>query len=161
VFVGTALSEPAWREDGRRILDFALADQATLRYRVSDCGNQADCDRAVGHLVQLVHRDFGWSLQRDEAELPPTPPRVLSRTPPRYPPLAMARRHQGQVLLQVEIGQDGRPGEVRVARSSGYQELDQAAVAAARQWRFRPASRNGRPVATRARVPVNFVLDRS
>jgi protein TonB len=53
---------------------------------------------------------------------------------------------QGVVVLRVMIETDGRAAQVVVARSSGSARLDQAAIAAIRQWRFIPAQQGGQPV---------------
>lgn len=59
--------------------------------------------------------------------------------PPRYPPMAKALRIQGQVILQVTVGQDGRVLHVRAR--SGAPLLVEAAAAAVRHWRYGPSSR--------------------
>jgi len=47
---------------------------------------------------------------------------------------------------------------VTVEESSGVASLDDAAAAAVRRWRFRPARRNGTPVRATVQVPVRFAL---
>jgi protein TonB len=83
---------------------------------------------------------------------------IISRPAPRYPADAIRQRHQGTVMLLLTIGPDGRPRQVTVDQSSGYAELDQAAIESARQWRFR-AVKSGGGTATHARIPVHFHLD--
>ncbi|PAU86214.1 energy transducer TonB [Pseudomonas sp. WN033] len=77
---------------------------------------------------------------------------------PAYPALARRRGWQGEVWLEIEVGPEGRSAEPVLLRSSGFELLDKAALEVARQWRFVPEQRNGRPVATRVRVPVQFAL---
>lgn len=77
---------------------------------------------------------------------------------PVYPDVARRRGRQGRVVLRVEVRPDGAAGAVSIDRSSGDVRLDEAALAAVRQWRFRPALRNGVPVVARVRVPVRFRL---
>ena len=84
----------------------------------------------------------------------------LHNPPPVYPRRARRRHHQGLVLVEVQVGPDGRPLGVKLARSSGHKELDRAALAAVRGWRFRPARRNGKAVAARVEVPLRFRLKR-
>jgi len=50
---------------------------------------------------------------------------------------------------------------VKVDKSSGFRELDQAAVQAAQRWRFNPAKRGGQVVEGYARVPVTFNLSQT
>ncbi|MDR1997319.1 MAG: energy transducer TonB [Candidatus Margulisbacteria bacterium] len=74
--------------------------------------------------------------------------------PPRYPPLALLRRWQGESVLLLNINRDGVVEEVSLTASSGHRTLDEAALSAARRWRFR-----GLPEAVQVRFPVRFVLD--
>lgn len=83
-------------------------------------------------------------------------PEVLSRVPPVYPAKAKRDRLQGRVQLKVLVDEKGRASEVRVVRS--VPDLDNAAVAAVAQWTFRPAMKDGRPVAAWVVVPVEFRL---
>ena len=48
-------------------------------------------------------------------------------------------------MLLVLVGVDGSPKQVKVEQSSGYHELDRAAVQAAKRWKFNPGTRNGVP----------------
>lgn len=79
---------------------------------------------------------------------------------PSYPKSSRRRGEEGKVILRVEVLPDGRAGTVTVGRSSGFGRLDEAASDAVRRWRFHPAQRQGRPVATVVRVPVRFALNR-
>ncbi len=74
------------------------------------------------------------------------------RSPPRYPP----GTHAGRLLLQIDVAADGTATDVRIERGSGHADLDEAAVEAARRWRFPPARKDGKPVAGTVRVPVLF-----
>jgi len=56
------------------------------------------------------------------------------------------------------IAENGTPGEVQLAESSGSASLDEAALAALRRWRFQPALRDGQPVLAWVTVPVIFSL---
>ena len=60
------------------------------------------------------------------------------------------------MLLRVNVGADGRPGEIDFARRSGSRDLDRAAQDAVAGWRFTPAMQNGKPVAAVVEVPVEF-----
>lgn len=80
------------------------------------------------------------------------------RTPPRYPLLSRRMGEEGVVVLRVEIDTQGGIGAVRVANSSGFPRLDEAALAAVRTWRCTPALRDGQPVRAVAVQPFNFIL---
>lgn len=86
------------------------------------------------------------------------PPELVERVLPEYPARARALEVEGQVLLEVVLDREGRPEtDVRVVRSVPM--LDAAAIAAVRQWRFRPArDADGRAVRVVMQVPVRFEL---
>jgi protein TonB len=87
---------------------------------------------------------------------PGVDPTPLSSPAPRYPVEALRNGESGTVLLHVEVGANGVPTDVQVAKSSRSRSLDRAASDAVRQWRFHPAQRNGQPVAGSVQVPVAF-----
>ncbi len=84
-------------------------------------------------------------------------PRVIYQPDPEYSEEARKAKYQGTVVLWVIVGADGRPREMRVARSLGM-GLDEKALEAVRTWRFDPARMNGQPVPVQINVEVNFRL---
>lgn len=87
-------------------------------------------------------------------------PTFVDNPPPQYPPVAVARRWQGEVVVRVWIGADGRVQRAEVDRSSGFAVLDEAALKAVRQWRARAAREQGQAVETVELQPIVFRLDR-
>jgi protein TonB len=83
-------------------------------------------------------------------------PQPISTPAPRYPSQSLRNGEQGTVMVSAEIGPDGVPSSVEVARSSGSRNLDRAAVDAVRHWRFRPAMADGRATSGRVQVPITF-----
>ena len=83
-------------------------------------------------------------------------PEALTKVAPSYPEAARQARIEGTVIVQARILEDGRVGATRVTRS--IPELDDAALACVRQWRFRPALKDGKPVVVWVAVPVKFTL---
>lgn len=77
---------------------------------------------------------------------------------PKYPKRARWRGAEGRVVLAVQVGTDGRARSVVLRRSSGHADLDAAALAAVKRWRFAPASRGGVSVEGLAIVPIRFRL---
>jgi len=65
----------------------------------------------------------------------------------------------GRVTLRVLIDEQGRPAELRVQSSSGYARLDEAALEALRDARFRPYAENGVAQRVWALVPIHFDLE--
>jgi protein TonB len=78
---------------------------------------------------------------------------------PRYPRAAKQARLQGTVLVWVLIDQEGRPREVRVHKSSGYEQLDQEGCDAVSRALFQPYRERGVPRSAQAIVPVEFALN--
>jgi len=82
-------------------------------------------------------------------------------TQPKYPASALAQGISGRVDLDLLVGTDGRPKEIRVAKSRPEGVFDKVAVEAAGQWQFN-AGRNGlrgEKVEGWVRVPVQFSAD--
>jgi TonB family protein len=77
--------------------------------------------------------------------------------PPAFP--AGAAGLDGKVVLELLVGVDGRVRDARVVQSQPAGVFDQASIAAALQWRMRPALEKGRPVEQWVRVPVEFRSD--
>ena len=83
---------------------------------------------------------------------------LFHKTLPVYPPIAVAVRAEGTVVLQATISKTGTIENVRVV--SGHPMLQQAALDAVRTWRYRPYLLNGEPVAVETTVDVIFRLGR-
>lgn len=86
-----------------------------------------------------------------------SPPTVLSRVEPQYSEEARKARYQGTVILEAIVRRDGTVDIQRVVRSLGF-GLDENAIQALKQWRFRPGTRNGVPVDVSLNIEVNFNL---
>ena len=88
-----------------------------------------------------------------------TLPVVLVERKPQYTAEAMRAKVQGTVLLECVVRADGTVGEVEVVRSldSSF-GLDQEAIKAAKQWRFKPGMRQGEPVAVLVTIELTFTL---
>lgn len=84
-----------------------------------------------------------------------------SRALPKYPDFARRAAVQGTVILMIVIRADGTVGEVEVIRSPDQRYgFDLATLEAVKQWRYRPALLQGRPVSVYAQVMVEFTLSR-
>jgi protein TonB len=81
---------------------------------------------------------------------------ILESPRPPYPMREIRLNHEGEVLLRLRIGTDGRPVAVDVERSSGYPELDRSAARhVLKKWRFAPPGGQGDVVGL---LPVRFSL---
>ncbi len=87
---------------------------------------------------------------------PPTAPMAQDTPPPDYPPEYACKQIGGTAVLNVALAANGYPVKVDVQQSSGTKALDDLAMAAVREWKFRPATVRGKPVTSRLQVPVKF-----
>jgi protein TonB len=78
---------------------------------------------------------------------PITPPDAsaasLKNPAPRYPIESRRKREEGTVRLRVVITADGRVKTISVAKSSGFERLDEAALDTVRKWKFKPGEQSG------------------
>jgi protein TonB len=78
---------------------------------------------------------------------------------PRYPSPDIREGNEGNADVEVYVLPNGRVGDARIARSSGFERLDQSAIEEAkRNWRLLPATRDGVPLAQWYKVRVTFKL---
>jgi len=84
-------------------------------------------------------------------------PGFISRVLPRYPRLAREMGREGTVVLSLTIDDKGILQDVEVVESAGF-GFDEEALRAVRASKFKPAVRSGKPVASRALLPVRFLL---
>jgi protein TonB len=78
---------------------------------------------------------------------------------PKYPAEARENGWEGKVKLRVDVTEEGLSAAVAVHRSSGHEILDDAAVTAVKKWRFIPAKRGDKAVASSVIVPLIFSLN--
>ena len=86
---------------------------------------------------------------------PIKPPKLIEGPDPQYPEAARQAKYEATVALWVVVGTDGKIHDVAIKRPAGM-GLDEAAIAAVLKWRFRPATRDGQPVAVQINIEVNF-----
>lgn len=84
-------------------------------------------------------------------------PQVLYKVEPEYSEQARKAKYQGTVVLSLVVRTDGSVDNLRVVQSLGL-GLDEKAMEAVRQWKFRPGLRNGAPVNVAAVIEVTFRL---
>ena len=86
-----------------------------------------------------------------------TPPEAVYSPDPEYTSEAKKKKREGTVILWVVIDEDGHPSQTKVASCLGA-GLDEAAMETVSHWRFRPAKRDGQPVAVQLNIAVTFHL---
>jgi periplasmic protein TonB len=84
-------------------------------------------------------------------------PQAIDSPDPQYTEEARRAKTQGTCILWLIVDANGHPQDVRVVRGLGH-GLDSKAIAAVRQWRFQPATKDGSPVNVEISVEVEFHL---
>ena len=122
---------------------------------------------ALKKLDELAKRTN--DLANPSTPAPPTPPAALRIGPgmtppvpfyspqPEYSEAASKAKFQGTVTLSVVVDASGQPTFIKVTRPLGL-GLDQKAIEAVQNWRFKPGMKDGQPVPVQASVEVNFRL---
>jgi TonB family protein len=82
-----------------------------------------------------------------------------ARNPPAYPVDVQKQGVNGRVVLVVDVATDGSVAGAKVERSSGDARLDASALSAVDKWKFLPKLKDGKPVPSQVRVPVDFEMD--
>ena len=87
-------------------------------------------------------------------------PELVKKVAPAYPSMAKQRGSAGKVILYLLIGTDGHVQQADVAKTSGFDDLDEAAVAAAKQFIFTPGyAPGGKAVRVWVMYPITFTLE--
>ena len=122
--------------------------------RVEEAG--ALQDRATGlRKVQTVSPTPSATVHRIGGSV--TAPGLLSKVEPSCTEEARAAKYQGTVVIYTEIGPDGLTHNPRVVRGLGL-GLNEKAIDAISQWKFKPGSMDGQPVTVSATIEVNWRL---
>jgi TonB family protein len=85
-------------------------------------------------------------------------PKYVENPKPVYPQEARKKGYEGEVILRVEVLQNGRVGQIDVKKSSGYELLDRSALATVKQWKFVPAQKGEKSIPLWVNIPVKFQL---
>lgn len=82
---------------------------------------------------------------------------MIYKKEPEYSEEARKAKYQGTVVLYIEVDPTGRAINPRVVRSLGL-GLDEKAIEAVKQWKFKPGYKDGKAVTVAATIEVNFRL---
>ena len=150
----------------REGISVTINDAPAGRFEVGSYGGHilVDCKNGALDLRRISIRELEVSpAARMRAEKPDpssagvTMPEVVSETRPVYTLEATRRRVEGTIEIEAVVLPDGRVGETRVVKSLDA-DLDRSAMAAVRAWRFRPGTKEGRPVPTLVMIELTFRL---
>lgn len=131
-----------------------LAEQPENRVKIfsSDTGEKKEKDLLppTGRQPERWESDGGvsWNVR----------PGSILNSPPGYPWQARIMGWEGTVVLRIGVAATGSVDSVQIRQGSGFWVLDEAAAAAVRQWRFAPAVRHGKAVASAVEIPITFKL---
>ncbi len=97
--------------------------------------------------------------QEDAAKAGLERPVTIDRMPPpSYPASAFENNQSGEVVLRVDVDAQGKVSDVRVLSATNPGVFDAASIAAARQWTYHPAMKDGKAVAAAVRIPITFAM---
>lgn len=91
--------------------------------------------------------------------LPSSDAEYLNNPKPPYPPMSKRLNEQGNVMVRIYIDADGLPQKAELQKTSGFERLDQAALAVVMKWRYVPGKRNGVPEAMWMGTTIKFILE--
>ena len=109
------------------------------------------------HLVASASGNIKGAAQTYRVGNGATPPSLLYKLEPAYTEEARAAKIAGTVLLQIVIDPSGIATDIQLVKGVGF-GLDEKAVEAINQWRFKPGTKDGVPVPVQAQIEVNFRL---
>jgi TonB family protein len=86
-----------------------------------------------------------------------TPPRLREVANPNYTPEARKKKIEGAVSLAIIVDTKGDVADAKVVKGLGH-GLDENAVIAVKEWKYKPAEKDGEPIAVKMEVTVGFYL---
>lgn len=102
-------------------------------------------------------------LSSYQSDLPPTdfkPPRYKKSVKPEYPKEAIKAGKEGKVILTATIDVKGIPQDVVALTNHGF-GLEIAAIETLKKTTFHPATKNGKPIRIKVKIPIEFKLEDS
>lgn len=90
------------------------------------------------------------------SEASETPPVPIQKVPAAYPERAQEQGIEGEVVVLVTVSPSGDVTDARIEKTTGDESLNNAALEAARQWKFKPGTRYGVPSETTIAIPFRF-----
>lgn len=112
---------------------------------------------ALGDATDALLGDVGDVVMTEDSV--DSPPQPMSRVAPSFPSRARSKGITGYVTVSMLVGPDGSVQDMSVLEATPSGVFEESAMAALRQWRFQPATYEGRNVATRVRQTLRFELE--
>lgn len=124
-------------------------------------GCLAGCESTEGlQAISPVRNEVKFTGNYVPASEVDQPPTVIEQTAPDFPAVMRKARIDGKVILALIVSANGKPEQVQVEQATHPLFAD-AALAAVRHWRFKPATKDGHPVASSFSLPLEFRRDTS
>ena len=143
--------------DGPKVFAYAEFDKEGRGALVTM--NVRKGENVLARTVQFVERPIPSGYLRAGMGNGVRPPQAIERFSPLFPDRALRNRRQGVVFVEARINAGGTVDSVVVLNPTpNWDGLDQAAAEAVRQWRFRPATRDGKRVPVAVVQQVHFKL---
>src|SRR5690606_18176940 len=99
-----------------------------------------------------------WASLPQQRRLADGPVEKIVTETPAYPESAREQRISGKVLLVIDVAADGSVVKAAVERSEPSGVFDQAVLSSVSKWKFNPEIKDGVPVPSRLRFPVEFKM---
>lgn len=144
--VNTSVTYRAGRLEGAAVTTYRDGSRLEFNFKNDEADPVATFTDATGH--RLVGAFIPSRID------PAQPPHSLS-----YPEDARRRDESGTVYVSIVIGENGHVKSALLSRSSGFVDLDNAALDAVRSWSYIAATVDGHPIPTIRMVPIPFILD--
>lgn len=118
--------------------------------------NEQDKDIFQNALISNVNNDMSYISSLAVPSI--IPPKYKKNPSPPYPRIAKRRGYEGTVIIEALVTREGKVGDAKIIKSSGYQVLDVSALNAINNWLFEPGIRDGRVEDMWVRIPIRFKL---
>jgi TonB family protein len=154
---GSGAGNVSQQDNGPKVRTYAEFDKegrgalVTLQVRKDD--------KVLARETQFVERPTPEGYVRADMSNGVMPPVAIDRLNPNFPEKARRNRRQGVMFVEARINTRGTvDGVVVLNPSPNWDGLDQAAAQAVREWRFRPSTLDGKPIAVVAVQHIAFHL---
>lgn len=157
--------------DGQEVLLWDIEDDEYQRVNLSKVNqfnpnrnkhsNKASIDKDIQSNVQSLGDSLSINQEaiiNNENEELASLATEINNPAPEYPKLSKRQGEQGLVILKVLVSDIGLPESIDVEKTSGFERLDQAAIHAVQQWKFKPAQKDKKTISSYIKIPITFTL---
>ena len=133
---------------------FPSQKRVEKKQKISQNKNSINKARTEEPIEEIVDNDISY-----------TPPLYsygsVNNPIPKYPKLAIRKKHQGKVIVCVDVSTNGLVSSASICNSSGSNLLDRAALKTIRYWKFEAAKKGNEFVIAKIQIPIIFSLNKS